>query len=590
MKQIINKLLAAISAVVLICLLSCNEDKGNYDYADINLLDSINRINSIYYAELGDTLIITPRLVFSHGDDKGEYTYKWYYATPEGGWTQLQEGLTFKQEVAPPIGRDVTLLFEARNTQTDISYRKAFSLTLSPSLKGYLALCEAENGFEIDVVSFSQSKQKFSLLKNVLAKTESTIPRNGVKPIDIATSATWSINGAPTANKPDGSRYAVWLLTDQYTTRLSSIDFSWSPDYDIEASVEKSSYLDTAYIQKGKRIIAKKIKVTDSEGRKTWMYHVNDAGEGNWFLYQFFIPARYFANPINVAPVIESGKRWPKGPRFEPSPYLSVNSYFSSVFYDKTAHSFKYGILAYSSTSTNTFANAFFADNFGTEPAGGAFSFSDPDYEDCLYMDETLRLLTAPDGCAVMKLKSGGYKYIRFSINSNATSPVAVDNRKRASVFPSGSAIGNMKFMVNYPLSYPENPYVYYVTNDNKVWRANVSISPAVETEITSQFIRDGYNEVTAFKYLLPQSQRSADCPASLEKGLAVATFNPSLGKENGGKLEIFTLKDGLTGELEIAKYPTDKELEDYPRADGYQVTMSWPGMGKIVGLDYKKK
>jgi hypothetical protein len=480
------------------------------------------------------------------------------------------------------------MVFEAFNVQSQVYYWKVFDLVVG-NPKGYAAIVELDDGFDIDLVSYSPSRNTFSLSRNMLGA--SAIPRKGVTPIDIVTATgTATHDLSPTSANPDGTRYSVWILTDQYTTRVSAKDFSWSEDYNAEASVERGSYLDTAYVQKGRPIIFQKVRVTDHQGFQTWMY-MDDNGERNWFLYQTHAPYRFLANPINAGfKKTESGKNLSDiESRFDPSPHAFIYMNFGALFYDRDSRSFKFALV--NTRNTFTWYGYYYSVALATEAEGGQFKFSDPQFEDVIYMGEMYRSVTAPDGVVIVKLKnSAGYRCLQFSGGRNEGEIVTTTGRKRTSFFPPGSAIGNMKFLATYP-SYPNNPFIYYVTKDNRVWRADVSSSEAVEKEVTSTFIKGGYTEITAFKFLLPQSQGGADCPAALERGLAVATFDASKGKATGGKLEIFTLKNSLDGEMEVARHPSDDNLaegEDGEKQE--QITMSFEGMGRIVGLDYKKK
>lgn len=98
--------------------------------------------------------------------------------------------------------------------------------------------------------------------------------------------------------------------------------------------------------------------------------------------------------------------------------------------------------------------------------------------------------------------------------------------------------------------------------------------------EITSTVLSGDYTEITAFKYALP----NADDIGAPGRALAVATYNPSLGKANGGKLEFFKIENPASGQPVLAKYP------DTADEGAYQIEMSWTGLGKITGLSYKQK
>jgi hypothetical protein len=215
-----------------------------------------------------------------------------------------------------------------------------------------------------------------------------------------------------------------------------------------------------------------------------------------------------------------------------------------------------------------------------TEIPGGAFNFNDPN-DGLLYMGERLAGNTTNQALAILKQTDGTYKYIEFGVNNNTITIITdIPNKRRASVFPAGSRIEDAKFFAGAP--YSNSPWLFYVTNDNKVFKADISSGTAVITEITSSILKnDGYNEITTFKYLLPRTNSQ---PTPIKESLAVGTYNASKGKNEGGKLEFFLMTNTTSGEISLAKFPTT------PGEDGYQIDMSWDGLGKIVGLDFKEQ
>jgi hypothetical protein len=151
----------------------------------------------------------------------------------------------------------------------------------------------------------------------------------------------------------------------------------------------------------------------------------------------------------------------------------------------------------------------------------------------------------------------------------------------RVSNIPASSNIGNAKFIARAPIG-TNSPFLYYVTNDNKVYKVDISAAAAAVGDITSSVLtNDGYNEITLFKFTLPESNNSEE---DVKRALAVGTYNASLGKAKGGKLDFLQISSTASGDLALIKYPAS------PMSDGYQIPMTWKGMGKIVGLTYKTK
>ena len=138
----------------------------------------------------------------------------------------------------------------------------------------------------------------------------------------------------------------------------------------------------------------------------------------------------------------------------------------------------------------------------------------------------------------------------------------------RASLFDANSPIKDAKFVAAAPT--PNNAFIYFVTQDNKVYYADVSGANAAVREITDKGCTDGYNEVTAFRFTMPSSS---------DKYLAIATYNSSLGTDKGGKITFYSLPNASSGELAVAEHKVSEEET---------IRMEWKDYGRIVSVDYK--
>jgi len=546
---------------------ACNKDLGNYDYTDINTV-KIEGIRDTT-AAVGDVLKIVPDLKFSLGEDDSAFNFTWYIRQ-NGEWTVLQEGRNLAVEVAGVIGKPTaaspySLAYEVLNTKTQVIYRKLFSLTvINPLTKGFAALCELDNGFDIDMIVQSVDGN-FDLYKNILEMTGSELPRENVKPYDIL---AFDDPMAPDPYNREGVTYSVFILTDQYTTRIKALDYSWKSSYDIANSIEYNSYLDKKYLQNGEKIIAQKMKFayTTTNSVRTLIYIKEDNGQGNWYICSAY-PAWYFySQPMND--VRPSGNA-----RYEPAPFVSAGAN-GAMYFNADKKSFMYQVFP-SAGGLGT-SSLFYTEPFTNEPSGADYYFNDPN-EGLLYMGERMGNVSTPDaGYAILKQADGSFKYIEYGL-ANSLLGVAA-NKKSPCYFPAGSSIGNAKFIARDPAV--GSPFLFYTTNDNKVYRVDVSSFSADVREVTSTFIADGYNEITQFKFTLPNTRAIG---GGIEQVLAVATYNNSLGKATGGKLEFFRMTDTTEGNMSLTTYPADA-----PEGEG--IVMSWKGLGKIVGLTYKEK
>ena len=89
---------AILTGICMLCLFACNEDKGNYDYAEINRVSEFSDIKEEYSVEMGERLQISPKMEMEI-DNPDDFDYTWYYKS-EGAWNVLQEGRDFDFVIA----------------------------------------------------------------------------------------------------------------------------------------------------------------------------------------------------------------------------------------------------------------------------------------------------------------------------------------------------------------------------------------------------------------------------------------------------------------------------------------------------------
>ena len=564
MKYIIN-LKMIVSAIFVVCLFACNEDKGNYDYTGIARMDSINKIEESYVVELGERLKITPELE-TFGGNLDDFDYTWYYQAEKAKWNVLQEGKDLDFVIAAPLGSDnktYTCAFEAVNKKTQISYRKIFSIKVAGDFgRGYVVLYETETGFDMSMIVLNAQNQFVPKL-NILESVAPALQREGVKPHDIC---IFVDRTAPHPYQTDGSGRSVYLLTDQYTTRLKSVDFSWDPSYDISNVVESNSPFYKEFVASGKPAVVQKMKVSflvsgSSLVSRAYAYMKNSEEKGDWYVYSTYPTWLFFSYPMNDIRATNGGQR------YEPAPFLS-NGSFGTMFFDVNKNQFYYQTLPNGPSdmgSTSLFYTEPLPDETN-EATDQTFNFNTPN-EGLLYMSEWYTSGTNPNMFAILKQSDGTFKYIEWRSLKKVGDLVKKENKTRLSRIEASSRIDKAKFFAPSPAG----PFLYYVTEDNKVYYADVSNATARVVEITDQVVPEGYGEITAFKFMVPSGG-----PAS--KSLGVATYNSSLGKDAGGRIDFFTTKS-TTGALEKTKHKVKSDEE---------VEMSWSGFGKIVSMDYK--
>ncbi len=553
-----------IVCVGMLSLVACNEDKGNYDYEAINRVIEITNIQEGYTVEVGERLMITPKLDTSLGN-ADNLAYTWYYRSGST-WNVLQEGKDLDFVIADPIGAPnttYTCAFEAKNKLTNVAYRQIFSIRVSGTFnRGYVLLYEKENEFNMGMIV--QNAQNECIPKyDILTSTAPSLQREGVKPYQL------KIFGDPTAPHPyntDGSGRSVYLLTDHYTTRLKVADFSWDPNYDISNSVENGSPIYQNYVSVGRPIVAEKIQVgyfvmSGNIKPHVYVYVRDDNGKGNWYFYNTY-PVYYFLSyPMNA---YRTGSTVYDSDRFEPAPYLLCGQR-TTMFFDQEKNKFSCQTTYRGSNDFTT--SLFFTENLSDESSDHIFNFNEKN-EGMLYMGERYTTLYKMKAFAFLKQGDGRFKYIEFGMQSNTTAMVTKENKLRTCMFDSSTGIDRAKFIAAAPE--PNNAFIYYATEDNRVFYADVSGSNAVVREITDKVTSDGYNEITSLKFMIPSTS---------SKYLGIATYNSSLGKDKGGKIDFYEMPSVSSGELTLAKHEVN---------DDETIEMSWKGFGKVVDIDYK--
>lgn len=544
-----------LTGICILCLFACNEDKGNYDYAEINRVSEISNIEGEYSVEMGEHLQISPKMEMEI-DNPDDFDYTWYYRSG-GAWNVLQEGRDFDFIIADPIGapnNTYTCAFEAKNKQTGVAYRSIFSIRVTGTFnKGYVILYEKENEFDMGMMVLNAQNQYLPKY-DILASVAPDLLREGVKTYDIK---IFSDNTAPHPYHLDGSGRSVYLLTDHYTTRLKAVDFTWDPSYDISNMVERNSPIYRNYVECGRPIVAEKMVVShiNSSYARTYIYMKGDDGNKYWYLYSTWPALYFFSYPMNAY----RGELLSNYQLYQAAPFLAAGMR-TTLFFNEEKNDFAIQILSSSANQMGT--DFFFSKDFLDESRDHIFNFHDEN-DGLFYMDGRSY---ATSSFAILKQKNGTFKYIEFENAINESDLVTKEKKLRACTFASSTGIGRAKFIAAAPT--PNSAFIYYATDDNRLFYADITDTEAKVIEITPLVIRDGYSEITMMKFV----------PNSSNKYLGIATYN-SLLKDKGGRITFYAMPSATSGMLEIAEHKVDGENEQM---------MSWDGFGKITGLDYK--
>ncbi|NML36747.1 hypothetical protein HHL17_06000 [Chitinophaga sp. G-6-1-13] len=165
-----------------LCFAACYKDKGNYDYHEINQVDSIGGIAKNYPVLYGDTLRIVPQIMATEvKDDTSRYTYRWE-ALIEGTARQVGEASIVTIGTSRNLAIPVKLrpapydgFFRVKDKQTGVEWFKQFKLVVQSAVyQGWVVLCDVKGAARLDMVARLGDNDK--LITDVLAFTNAGMP------------------------------------------------------------------------------------------------------------------------------------------------------------------------------------------------------------------------------------------------------------------------------------------------------------------------------------------------------------------------------------------------------------------------------
>ena len=362
----------AACAFSALLLAACFEDKGNYDYRDINevTIEGIDTENVYQLYAYQSTLTINPVITSTIGDGQG-YEYTWRIvprqATEEDG-TLDQYIVSHEKNLVYPVqleDGDYTGFFEVKDPTTGVSWVQDFYLTVqSQGSEGWMALCDDNGKARLDLIG-KNSEGEDVLFPDLWADND----------LDIgAPQRLFFVAGM------EEEFFMPLIVTDKGSYFITGTDFHVGEDTDLKW------YFGVA----GDRIdiAASGVELYTTD----WMYYwwiVNEAGE--LYTTEASVSA-FFSYPINLI----DGKT-----EFKAAPYIGLSyTYndtgadwdynYAAIFYDETHRQFlaKYGANNYPSVMQ----------------CSGTQRFDVQTGRDMVYMDSHVEV----DGLQVAVLKEPG--------------------------------------------------------------------------------------------------------------------------------------------------------------------------------------
>lgn len=153
-KYIIQMQFVAIALIVF--LFSCSEDKGNYDYIELNDIEFLE-IDEFYAVEQMSKLSISPKLEFNLKEDEDAFEYLWYmyttYHKDAADTLSFERNLNTEIESAPG---NYTAVYKITDKTTGVFYTYEFEVLVTGVFtNGLFVLSEIDNKANVAMINLS---------------------------------------------------------------------------------------------------------------------------------------------------------------------------------------------------------------------------------------------------------------------------------------------------------------------------------------------------------------------------------------------------------------------------------------------------
>lgn len=364
MKQTILILATGIFSLIFF---SCYDDKGSYDYREINEISVSSWPSNGYVYLYLDTLKISPQIgvydstrtndpylafTMDNGDpDRYEYTWEVEETGTTSGETPYEAIIGNERDLVFPLTLEIgtyRLYFKIRDKETDILWFSQSSLTVQTSTDiGFLLLGEKEDGnVGMDMISFAAGDT--SILKGLLDNC-----------------------GLPELQGPKRVMYTgnyyrncyVWISTESGSFYFDPTTMQSSPDNTFEV-------FSVAAIALPQPTVITDICAKRSFGTGAATMNRIIMTEDYAFTCQL-ASGEFYGNPFNCYNATTQEY-------FKPFPYVFVGNYYSQnryIIYDKDNHRFVYISSGLAQNVTR----------FGTDASTDPFPWQQPDGRDLIY-------------------------------------------------------------------------------------------------------------------------------------------------------------------------------------------------------------
>lgn len=519
--------MAVACSLMVVLLTACFDDKGNYDYREINdvTIEGISRDKVYELFAYQSTLEITP-VIHSTIGDGADYEYTWRIvprnATDENG-TLDKYVVSHEKNLVYPVqleDGDYTGFFEVKDPETGVTWIVDFYMQVkSQGSEGWLAVCEDNGRTRLDLIG-KNSDGEDVLFADLWKNND----------FEMGTPQKFFFVGD---NYGSSFRFPI-LTTDKGTYSIMGNDFHIGEDTDMKwyfgLGGDKVNIAQTAVEL-----------FTTSSSFATYWWVINEKGE---IYVTDFSDRAFFSYPINKL----DGQT-----EFEAAPYLGVSyTYndmgdepwynYATIFYDKTNRRFlsKYGANNYPSLMKCS-GNQLFEVETG---------------RDMVYMDSHVEV----DGLVVAVLKDpSAPEYYLYGLT------LGYGKIEQTYYGKIGGPVADAKFFALHPVYNS----LFYGTK-NKIYRVSLSDPEKEPVEVVSL---EGEEIVTMkFNKILGYYEDTTPEVKDYMDMLLVGTHKEAApeGEENVGTFRLYEIPSLATGTV------TEKKKIE--------------GLGKIVDIVYKER
>ena len=265
---------AIVNVLVCCCitatLTACYEDKGNYDYEELNEISVVMPAPGTHFAvDRFDTLHIEPQLAFTQGAiDDSRLSFKWEmylndWANTEAKAVVLSEERTLDAVMSRPASTTLyALVLTVTDLQNGTAYRTNYSVGIQPSVLSGLVVLQDDGGrCRLDYLASTYAEPSFAqdrLIRDVYATAN-----GGQSLLGTPRGVSFSLV-EKSSYEPQVKNLYVW--TDRQVARISCSDFTVE-HLDNELFMLPPSVINVENIERSVSINYTTIMINDGQAR-----------------------------------------------------------------------------------------------------------------------------------------------------------------------------------------------------------------------------------------------------------------------------------------------------------------------------------